>query len=103
MKWPASEHIDAGMEGRKISEEEAKGLWDEFRASRRDVWRVADNSSFLISGKVLKAVQEMESSLEKARNAQMWTDHLIEQYEAVEKCLSQIKEIGKTELGIKDA
>jgi hypothetical protein len=102
MKWPASEHLDAEIESRKISKEESSRLWEEFNAARRNVWRIADSSSFLISGTVLEAVQQLERDLGKARNVGSWFDHLDEQYGAVDRCLTKIKAIGRKELGISD-
>ena len=103
MKWPSSEHIDAAIEHREVDDRASEEMWEEFKESRRNVWRIADSSSFLIDSKVLEAVQEMERNLEKARNAQFWIDHLEEQYTAVDTCLNKIKEIGKRDLGVKNA
>lgn len=103
MKWPASENIDAVIENRDVSDEDNEILWQEFKQARRNVWRIAESSSFLISSEVLSAVQTMEQALSSARNAQSWFDHLNEQYGAVNTCVNKIKEIGAKELGIRNA
>ncbi len=103
MKWPPSEHMDAQIEGREIPQDESDKQWEEFKAARRNVWRIADGSSFLVSEQVLRAVQQMERDLGKATSAESWFEHVEAQYGAVEKCLSRIKEIGRAELGVKDA
>lgn len=103
MKWPASEHLDAEIESRKISEEESKRMWEEFKVARRNIWKIADSSTFLVSEEVTKVVQDMERDLSSARDAQSWFEHLDEQYAAVNKCLSRIKEIGRADLGIKNS
>ena len=77
-------------------------MWEEFKVARRNIWRIADGSAFLISEEVIKAVQEMKRDLSSARNAQSWFEHLDEQYTAVNKCLDRIKEIGKSDLGVKN-
>ena len=100
MKWPASEHLNAEIEYRKVSDDDSNRMWKEFGVARQNIWRLADTSSFLISGEVMKAVQEMEQDLGKARSAESWFEHLDEQYGAVDKCLMRIKEIGKTDLGL---
>lgn len=103
MKWPPSEHFDAAIEGRDISEDESRALWNEFKAGRRKVWRLAEGSSFLISPTVMEAVREMEAELADARSAHTWEEHLDNQYGAVENCLKKIKELGAEELGVKNA
>lgn len=78
-------------------------FWEQFKDARRNVWRIADASSFLVSPKVLKAVQKMENAIENATNPQ--TDYfrqLEELYTAVQVCLDTVKELGREELGIKD-
>jgi hypothetical protein len=45
----------------------------------------------------------MEKDLGKARNAHTWLEHLDEQYAAVDKCVQEIKKIGKKDLGVKNA
>ena len=102
MKWPASEHIDAEFENRTINEEESEKLWREFKDARKNIWRIAESSSFLLSSDVLITVRQMEKDLGKARNAHTWFDHLDDQYGAVDKCLKDIKDIGKKDLGLKD-
>lgn len=101
MKWPPSEHFDAALERREINDEDSQELWDEFKKARRNVWRLAEGSSFLISSDVMKSVQEMERGLSDARNAHTWEEHLDEQYASVQKCLDRVKYIGAKELGIK--
>lgn len=102
MKWPASEHMDAEIESRELSDEYSNRMWEEFQLARRNTWRIADTSSFLISCEVMEAVQQMEIALGKARNAQSWFEHLDVQYAAIDKCLARIKEIGKNDLLIKN-
>ncbi|MEW6711942.1 MAG: hypothetical protein AB1403_19120 [Candidatus Riflebacteria bacterium] len=102
MKWPVGEHLDAEIEDRTISHEESSRMWEEFKIARRNVWRIADSSAFLISNEVFRAVQEMERNLGDAKNALSWFEHLDEKYAAVNKCLCRIKAIGKADLGIKD-
>lgn len=103
MKWPAGEHLDAEIESRNISQEESSRMWEEFRIARRNMWKIADSSTFLVSGEVITAVREMERDLNSARSDQSWFDHLEEQHAAVNKCLERIKEIGKADLGISNA
>ena len=100
MKWPVGEHLDAEIESKDISQEESNRMWTEFRIARRNIWKIADSSTFLVSGEVSTAVREMERDLSRARNAQSWFEHLDEQYAAVNKCLERIKEIAKVDLGI---
>ena len=102
MKWPPSEHMDAEIEGRDIPDNESERQWEEFKAARRNVWRIADSASFLVSEKVLESVQQMERDLGKATNSQSWFEHLDEQYSAVNNCLARVKEIGRIELGLRD-
>ncbi|WP_309044217.1 hypothetical protein [Marinobacter sediminicola] len=103
MRWPSSEHFDAGIEHRDLPEEYSQELWQEFRKARKVVWKITESSSFLISSDVLKAVQEMERGLSSARNADSWVEHLDEQGDAIDTCLEKIKNIGAKELGINNA
>lgn len=102
MKWPSSEHMDAELEERKIPEDESKSQWEEFKAARRNVWRIADSAAFLVPEQVLEAVKEMERDLAKATSAESWFEDLDGQYCAINKCLASIKKIGCRELGVKD-
>ncbi|MCW8865909.1 MAG: hypothetical protein OQK22_13530 [Colwellia sp.] len=102
MKWPSGEHFDAEIEHRKLSKEYSEDLWAEFKEARRNIWRIAETSSFVVSSEVLVAVQDMEKALSKARNADSWFEHLDEQWGAVDDCIKKIKEIGKKELSIKN-
>ena len=103
MKWPPSEHFDYAFEQRTIDEEYSQELWDDFKSARRNVWRIAEKSSFLLSPEVLKTVQEMENGLSKARNADSWVEHLNDQYASIQACIEKVKEIGAKELGVKNA
>lgn len=102
MKWPSSEHIDAEMEHRKIPEKEAEEQWDQFKMARRNVWRIADTSAFLVSPQVLEAVQQLERDLSKATSAVSYWEHLDTEHKAVQQCLDKIKALGRKELGIED-
>ncbi|QYJ97088.1 hypothetical protein K0J45_16480 [Shewanella alkalitolerans] len=103
MRWPSSEHFDAGIEHRELSEEYNQELWEEFKRARKIVWKITDSSSFLISSEVLKVVQEMERGLSNSRNANTWFEHLDEQGAAIDTCIEKVKNIGVKELGIKRA
>ncbi len=101
MKFPPSEHFDAAVEGREINKDYSQELWDEFKVARRNVLRIAESSSLLLSHEVMSVVQEMETGLSKARNAHTWGEHLDEQYGSIQGCLKNVKEIGGRELGVK--
>lgn len=103
MKWPSSEGLDAEIEGARHSPEEVEKLWAQFRLARRNVWRIADASAFLVSPRVLRSVQQMENALAKAENSKGSYEHLEAQYKAVQTCLDEIKTLGRGELGIKAA
>ncbi|MFM5846841.1 hypothetical protein [Aeromonas veronii] len=100
MKWPSAEHIDAEIEHRELNYEHSGKLWAEFNEARRNTWRIAETSSFLISQDVLTAVQKMEHKLSSARNARTWFEHLDDQWKAIDDCIVEIKIIGKKELKI---
>ncbi|WP_261835830.1 hypothetical protein [Vibrio ishigakensis] len=102
MKWRSGEHFDAEIEQRQLSEEYSEQLWSEFKEARRNISRIAETSSFIVSPEVLDAVQDMDKALSKARNANTWFEHLDEQWGAVDECTKKIKEIGKKELNIKN-
>lgn len=102
MRWPSSEHIDANIEHRDLSDEYSQELWQKFREARKNVWKIAESSSFLISSEVLEAVQEMERGLSNARNAGSWFEHIDDQGYAIDNCLKKVKYIGSRELGIKN-
>ena len=44
MRWPSSEHFDAGLEHRELSEEYSQELWKEFRKARKIVWKITESS-----------------------------------------------------------
>lgn len=100
MKWPSSEHFDAEIEHRKLNEEYSEQLWIEFNEARRNTWRIAETSSFIISQDVLIAIQEMECKLSKTRNYRSWFEHSDDQWKAIDDCINAIKYIGKKELKI---
>ena len=101
MKWPSSEHLDAEIVGRTVSDSDGEEQWKQFKAARRNVWRIADASSFLVSPEVLNAVQKMESALGKSTSAESWFERLDVENSAVQECLDTVKALGRAELGIK--
>lgn len=103
MKWYPSEYLDAAIESRQIAKEDTDEYWKKYKEARRNVWRIADASSFLVSPKVHEAVIEMEKKLGQARNAESGFDHADQEYAAIQKCLEEIKVLARKELGVKDA
>jgi hypothetical protein len=103
MKWYPSEHIDAAIENRELDKEDKDEYWKRYREARRNVWRIADASSFLVSPKVHEAIVEMEKELGEARTADWWLEHAEQQYAAIQKCLVRIKDLARHELDVKDA
>lgn len=103
MKWYPSEHIDAAIEERDLDKADKDEYWKKYKEARRNVWRIADASSFLVSPKVHEAIVEMEKELGEARNADWWLDHAEQQYAAIQKCLVRIKELARQELDVTDA
>ena len=103
MKFPPGEHFDAAIEHRDIDDAYSKELWREFKQARRNVLRIAESSSLLLSQEVMASVQKLELGLSKARSAHTWQEHLDEQWGVIEACLKKVKEIGGKELGVKHA
>lgn len=103
MKWYPSETLDAAMESREIPDADKDEYWKQYKLARRNVWKIADTSAFLVSPKVLEAIVEMERELGAARSADWWLEHAEQQYAAIQKCLARVKELGCQELGVKDA
>lgn len=101
MRWLSREHFDALAENRTLSDEYCEELWQEFRKARKEVWKIAESSSFLISSEVMLVVEEMKGFLATARNVHSWIEHLELECEAIDKCLNKIKEIGAKELSIR--
>lgn len=103
MKWYPSEHIDAAIENRELPEEDKDDYWKKYKDARRNVWKIADSASFLVSPKVNEAIVEMERELGEARTAEWWLEHAEQQYAAIQKCLDQVKGLARQELGVKNA
>ncbi|MDR4520932.1 MAG: hypothetical protein R3E36_10105 [Nitrosomonas sp.] len=103
MKWYSSEHIDAAMENRWLAKEDKDEYWKQYKEARRNVWRIADASAFLVSPKVHEAIVTLERALGEARNADWWLEHAEQEYAAIQKCLVRVKELARHELGVKDA
>jgi hypothetical protein len=103
MKWYPSEHIDAAIENRELPDEDKADYWKQYKDARRNVWKIADSASFLVSPKVNKAIVEMERELGEARTAEWWFEHAEQQYAAIQKCLDQVKGLARQELGVKNA
>lgn len=103
MKWYPSEHIDAAIVGRELDKDDRDDYWKQYKEARRNVWRIADASAFLVSPKVHDAIVEMERELGEARNADWWLEHAEQQYAAIQKCLVRVKDLARQELGVKNA
>lgn len=103
MKWYPSEHIDAAIENRELPEEDQSEYWKQYKDARRNVWRIADSSAFLISPRVNEVIVEMEKELGEAKNSDWWFEHAEQQYAAIQKCLDRVKELARQELGVKNA
>lgn len=103
MKWYPSEQIDAEMENRELPEKDNADYWKQYKDARRNVWKIADSASFLVSPKVNEAIVQMEQELGEAKNAELWIEHAEQQYAAIQKCLEQVKGLARQELGVKNA
>lgn len=103
MKLYPSEHIDAEIENRELAKEDKDQYWERYKEARRNVWRIADASAFLVSPKVHESIVQMERELDEARNAEWWFEHAEQQYAAIQKCLGRVKELAREELGVKNA
>lgn len=100
MKWHTSEHFDAEIEYSALSEEYTDELWKRFVNARREVSRIAETASFLVSDEIQVAVKEMERDLNAAKSASTLQEYLDEQWAAVDACIKCVKEIGAKELNI---
>jgi hypothetical protein len=103
MKFPLGEHFDAAIKHRDIDKEYSRELWSEFSLARRNVLRIAESSSLLLSPELIEVVEEMESEISKADNETCWELHLDYQWAAITECLKKVKKIAGRELGIKHA
>lgn len=103
MKWVPGEYFEAEIASRKVPKDDGRQYWKEYKIANRKVWRIADQSAFLVSREVLTAIQEMERALEKAKSSDSWFDRIEAEYNAISACLERVKELGREELGIRDA
>lgn len=103
MKWYPSEQIDAAIENRSLPEEDKADYWKKYKEARRNVWKISDSASFLVSPKVNEAIFEMERKLGEARTSEWWFEHAEQQYAAIQKCLDQVKGLARQDLGVKNA
>ncbi|WPD22378.1 MAG: hypothetical protein SD837_19590 [Candidatus Electrothrix scaldis] len=101
MKFPPGEHFDAAIGRRDIDKEYSTELWREFSLARRNVLRIAESSSLLLSPELMEVVEEMESRLSNADHETCWEVHLDTQWAAINECLKKVKRIAGRELGIK--
>jgi hypothetical protein len=103
MKWRAGELQDAEQRNKDFTDEEYNRMWEEFEVARKEIGRIADYSTFLISDEVVDAIREMEHSRDIRRDRgtpESRFEDLLEEYTSVDKCLERIKEIGRADLGI---
>ncbi len=100
MKWPTGKYIDTVIENRKLSDNDWEEYWKIFDGGSKNARNVAERSSFLISSEVLREIREMEKQLSIAQDFNNSFDYLNKAYEAIDKCLQKVKEIGAKELGI---
>ncbi len=100
MRWAASEHHEAELIRKDVESDRSEAMWKQFSDARKEVWKIADKSSFLVSDEVLKSVQRMENGLSDANREQTYFEHLDSLNHAVDVCLGEIKEIGKKQLQI---
>ncbi|WP_170889293.1 hypothetical protein [Vibrio sp. B1-2] len=103
MKWPISEHLTASLEGRELSDEASDEQWADYRAARKDVSKVAEKSSFIVSHEVVDVIADLESGRSKARTSQHWIEHLEIEWNAVDECIDKVKKIGNQDLKVKNA
>jgi hypothetical protein len=104
MAWSTSELLDAEAEGRKIPDEEVQRLLKQVKDAQRNVRRIADGSLFVVSEKVLKAVERMEQEVKKATYAtddqgfHTGIQQLADEVSAIKACICRVKKIGSIEL-----
>ncbi len=103
MKWPVSEHLTASLEGRELSDEVSEELWADYRKARKDVYKIAERSSFIVSHEVVDAIANLENGRSEARTSVHWQEHLDIELYAINDCLKVVKKIGNRELRIKNA
>ena len=101
MKWAANEHYNALLEARDVPKDDSEKLWSDYRIARQNAWRIAESSTFIVSEKVQRSVQELEKALGTASNEDTWQGHLDLIVYSVDKCLIEVKEIGRMELKLK--
>ncbi|HHX8279498.1 TPA: hypothetical protein ACVOZE_002745 [Vibrio diabolicus] len=98
-----SEHLTASLEGRELSDEVSEELWADYRKARKDVYKIAERSSFIVSHEVVDAIANLENGRSEARTSVHWQEHLDIELYAINDCLKVVKKIGNKELRIKNA
>ena len=73
-------------------------MWSDYRIARQNAWRIAESSTFIVSEKALRSIQELEKALGTANNEDTWQGHLDQIIYSVDKCLIEVKKIGRKEL-----
>lgn len=103
MKWPLSEHQVASLEGRELSDDISTIHWDNFRKARKDVYKIAESSSFIVSEQVQDAIANLEVGRTESNRSEHWQEALDVELYAINKCIEKVKKIASDDLNVKNS
>ena len=84
--------------GTEPSEERNTELAVMRATANREVERAIDLGAFLLMDKALKCLKGFQNDMRRASNTNSWTQHLVENYDALHACLQEFVEIARDDL-----
>lgn len=64
----------------------------------REIERAIDMGAFLLTEKALKCLKGFRKDMRRASDTDSWSQHLLEQHDALHACLQEFVEIARDDL-----
>lgn len=97
-------HADTNLEfsqrGRDIPEQGDNELTEKLQDAMAELRKQWDIGNFIISDEAVEALNTLMQELDSSTRDVSWDTHLILKLEAVEKCLSSMRKIARTDLNV---
>ncbi len=95
--------IAAELNYQEISDERGKEIWGRWKGGIEEIARVTDIGSFIVSDEAVRRLEQLQGDLDLdgPDATKSFYEFLEDQFEKIQKCLSEIREIAKEDLNVK--